>query len=73
MPPIYAYACPGCGQESEEIRCIAMRDARLACGRCEQPMTRVISAAVGIVKDPAVEKKVRNKSKHTSFPSAKRR
>lgn len=72
MPPIFEYECV-CGQRTEEIRCIALRDARLACGRCEQPMTRVISAPVGIVRDPAVEKKTRVKSKTTSFPSYKSR
>lgn len=67
MPPIYEYACEGCGAHTEEIRCIALRDAQLACGRCETPMKRVISAVAGIVKDPAVEKKVRNKSNRHSI------
>lgn len=70
--PIYQYTCKSCGDMTEEIRCIAMRDARLACARCETPMERVISAVTGIVREPAVERKVRNKLKVTSFPKLKR-
>ena len=70
--PVYEFNCPGCGKTTEEIRCIAMRDTGLACPRCETPMKRVISTVTGIVKDPAVEKKVRNKSKVTSFPKSTR-
>ena len=65
--PIYEYACKGCGVLTEELRSIKNRDARLACNRCETPMERVLSATSGTVRDPAVPKKVRNKSKHTSF------
>ena len=61
--PVYEYSCPGCNATTEEIRCIALRDARLACARCETPMHRVISATAGVVREPAVEKKVRNKLK----------
>lgn len=65
--PTYVYEC-ACGHVEEAVRPIAKRDEGFACGRCEQPMKRVISAVSGIVKDPAVEKKVRNKSKTISFP-----
>lgn len=70
--PIYDFICPACGHTSEEIRCIAFRDERLACARCEAPMVREISPTVGVVRDPAVEKKIRNKSKVTSFPKRAR-
>lgn len=70
--PVYAYRCPCCGYASEEMRCIAMRDNRLACAVCETPMNREISAVAGVVRDPAVQKKTRIKLKTTSFPSVKK-
>jgi putative FmdB family regulatory protein len=65
--PIYEYRCPGCYALTEELRSIKNRDVSLACNRCETPMHRVISATPGTVRDPAVEKKIRDKSKRTSF------
>lgn len=59
--PVYEYMCRGCGVITEELRSIAKRDARHACARCETPMRRIVSAVLGVVRDPAVPKKINNK------------
>lgn len=55
--PIYSYRCD-CGQVREEIRCIKDRDKKLFCD-CGTPMRREQTPVTGIVKNPAVPKKVK--------------
>lgn len=61
MSPVYDWRCGGCGSVRSEIRCIADRDKPVKCDVCKDkiPMTREPSPTRGIVKNPAVPKRIK--------------
>jgi putative FmdB family regulatory protein len=57
--PIYSYRCADCGLVREEIRCIKDRDRKITCEKCGTPARREITPVTGIVKNPAVPRRVK--------------
>lgn len=57
--PLYEYFCAACDKWRVDMRTIAERQDGPTCDRCRKPMSLVISPVVGIVKNPAVPRRVR--------------
>lgn len=57
--PIYLFLCTKCGNDEERILCVAERDKDQVCTKCDYSMLRLQTPVRGIVKNPAVPKKVK--------------
>lgn len=56
---IYVYVCPACGMAEEQIRKVAERNIRRPhCFICDRSMALDIQPVAGVVKNPAVPKRL---------------
>lgn len=57
--PLYAYKCPRCGAEKQDIRRVDERTRGPMCTRlyCRTEMQLQVSPVAGFVKDPAVPRR----------------
>ena len=57
--PLYEYRCEKCRATDQGMRKIEERYEAPECFRCKQPMLLIVSAPAGIVKDPAVPRRLK--------------
>lgn len=57
--PLYDYQCGACGASTEELRPSDERDEWLPICDCGHAMRRQMPAPYGVVKNPAVPKRVK--------------